>query len=406
MKWGHTMKFYWLWILINMSVWPFAISYLLKMNKDLLTTSIFGVSLYFLLFFIVPLIEKKLYLLFLLLCMNSIIAIAILFPFNKEFNPFLILIISLLIAEGFYRMPFRYSIVNGIFGVFGLSITVLYSNLAPLIQFLIAIYTVLLFIALIFYIKTKYQLMDLDARYQKILSGSRDLKRRAVSDEELARQEERAMIAHEIHDSVGHKLTALIMQLEMFRLQISEDYKESVQSLKEIASDSLDETRRAVKSLKANDSGGLPGILRLIRKLELENMMRIHFSVKYGAFSAPLNGEQSFVIYRTVQEALTNIMKHSQVKEANILFEAPGGSIFRFEISNLVSQKRGYQEGFGLRSMRERLEKYNGELKVYQTEVQFTVSGYIKMTNIGDKHDSDTTGRRSSNGETGIKNDD
>ena len=405
MKWGCFMKSYWLWFLINVVVWPFAIDYM-NLNIDQLTSSLFGIALYFLLFFIVPLIEKKISILFLLLCMNSFIAVIILFPINNEFNPYLILIISLLIAEGFYRMPFKYSIANGAIGILGLSITVLYSNLAPHIHFLIVIYIILHFIALIFFKKTKKQLTDLDARYQEILSEYRDVKRRVFSDEELARQEERAMIAHEIHDSVGHKLTALIMQLEMFRLQISEDKKERVQSLKDIASESLNETRRAVKSLKANDNGGLPGILRLIRKLELENMMHIHFSVKYGAFSALLTGEQSFVIFRSVQEALTNIMKHSHTKEANILFEAPGGSIFRFEVSNPASQTRAYQEGFGLKSMRKRLENYNGELKVYQTEGQFIVSGFIKITNTGDKHDSNTSGGRSSNGETGLKNDD
>ncbi|PWW32294.1 signal transduction histidine kinase [Cytobacillus oceanisediminis] len=372
------MKSYWLWILLNVVVWPFTIGYInLPINQ--LTAGILGVALYFLLFFIVPLIEKKPIILFVLLGTNTSIATAILFPYNGEFNPFLVLIISLLIAEGFYRLPLRYSLANGTIGAFGLGITVLNSNLGFFIQISIAIYILFLFIALIHYKKTKVQLMDVEARYEAILGEYRDVKRRAVSEEELARQEERVLIAHEIHDSVGHKLTALIMQLEMFRLQINEDHKKRVQSLKELANESLNETRRAVKSLKANDTGGLPGVLRLIRKLELENMMHIHFSVKYGAFSAPLTGEQSFVIYRSVQEALTNIMKHSDTKEAEITFEAPGGSIFRFEIRNPASGTDGYQEGFGLSQMRQRLEKHNGSLKVYQTEGHFIVSGYIKI---------------------------
>jgi signal transduction histidine kinase len=372
------MKSYWLWILLNVAVWPFAIAYLnLPINQ--LATYIFGVSFYFLLFFIVPLIEKKPIFLFFFLCTNTIIATATLFPYNHEFNPFLILILSLLIAEGFYRQPIQYSIANGVICALGLGITVLNSNLGLFIQISIAIYIIFLIIALFHYKKTKDQLMDVEARYEAILGEYRDIKRRAVSEEELARQEERVLIAHEIHDSVGHKLTALIMQLEMFRLQITEDEKERVQSLKELANESLKETRRAVKSLKANDTGGLPAILRLIRKLELENMMHIHFSVKYGAFSAPLTGEQSFVIYRSVQEALTNIMKHSDAKEAEIGFEAPGGSIFRFEIRNPASGADGYQEGFGLSQMRQRLEKQNGGLKVYQTEGYFIVSGFIKI---------------------------
>ncbi len=364
-----------------MAAWPFAIGYLnLPINQ--LTGVLLGAALYFLLFFLVPLIEKKPIILFFVLCTNILIATGILFPYSGEFNPFLLLILSLLIAEGFYRLPLRYSIANGAMAVIGLWISALYSNLGLFIDFYIAIYTIFLFMALIHYKKTKDQLMDVEARYEAILGEYRDVKRRAVSEEDLARQEERVLIAHEIHDSVGHKLTALIMQLEMFRLQISEDHKDRVESLKELASESLDETRRAVKSLKANDTGGLPGILRLIRKLELENMMHIHFSVKYGAFSAPLTGEQSFAIYRSVQKALTNIMKHSDTKEAEITFEAPGGSIFRFEIKNPISETGNYQEGFGLSQMRQRLEKHNGGLKVYQTEGQFIVSGFIKIMQL------------------------
>lgn len=372
------MKSYWLWILLNMVVWPFAIAYLnLPINQ--LPVYIFGVSFYFLLFFLVPLIEKKPIALLFILGTNTVIAAATLFPYNDQFNPFLILILSLLIAEGFYRLPFRYSIVNGAIGAFALGFTTLHSNLDWFLQTFITVYILFLLIALIHYKRTKDHLMDLEARHEAIFSEFRDLKRRAVSEEELARQEERVLIAHEIHDSVGHKLTALIMQLEMFRLQASEQEQERVESLKELANESLNETRRAVKSLKANDTGGLPGILRLIRGLELENMMHIHFSVKYGAFSAPLTGEQSFVIYRSVQEALTNIMKHSDAKEAEITFEAPGGSIFRFEIRNPATGTDGYQEGFGLSQMRERLEKHNGGLKVYQTEGNFIVNGFIKI---------------------------
>lgn len=169
------------------------------------------------------------------------------------------------------------------------------------------------------------------------------------------------------------------MQLEAFRLDVSESNQEQVQSLKVLASESLEETRRAVKSLKTTEAGGLPGILRLIRKLEMESFMRIHFSVKHGAFTAPLTGEQAFAIFRSVQEALTNIMKHSTSREAEVMFEAPGGSIFRFEISNPITGDQPFQEGFGLTSMRERLERLGGDLEVFQTDEQFILRGYVKI---------------------------
>lgn len=377
------MNPYWLWFLLNLIVWLFAIGYYdFPLYK--LSMPIIGVTGYFLFFFIIPLVRTKQILLALLLYANKVITVLTLFPYNGEFNPYLLLILFLLIAEGYYRLPFQYNVLYTAFGTTALLLTVLYSNLSLVTQIFILLLSGVLIMALFFYKKTKDRLSDLEARYQVMLNEYRTLKRRGVTEEELTRQEERVLIAREIHDSVGHKLTALIMQLEMFRLQAVGEDKERVKALKELANESLNETRRAVKSLKATDTGGLPGILRLIRKLEVENMMHIHFSVKHGAFSAPLTGEQAFVIYRAVQEALTNIMKHSNGREVEIIFEAPGGSIFRFEVSNPVQGSAGFQEGFGLSSMRERLEKNNGGLKVIHTERQFIVSGYIKLTNLGD----------------------
>ncbi|MUK88411.1 sensor histidine kinase [Ornithinibacillus sp. L9] len=383
------MNVYWLWLIINVIIWPFSILYynqhIDELVIDELAARSFGAFFYFANFFIIPLVLRKPTILASLISMNVLITTITFFPFDSGvFNPYLILILSLLIAEGFYRLPFRHSIIIGVNGALGLIITVLSSNLELFVQILIGIYIVLLILAMVFYKKTKNGKDDLDARYEALLSEYRDLKRRVISEEDMARQEERILIAHEIHDSVGHMLTALLMQLEMFRLKISDTYKEQVQSLKNLASASLEETRSAVKSLKASESGGLSGILRLIRKLEMEKFIRIHFSVKHGAFTAPLTGEQSFAIYRAVQEAITNIMKHSHAREAEITFEAPGGSIFRFEISNPIRDNtKKYQEGFGLTSMRERLEKFGGNLEVFQTDEHFVVRGFIKL-DMGD----------------------
>ncbi|MHA6250436.1 sensor histidine kinase [Oceanobacillus sp. CAU 1775] len=373
------MSSYWLWLLLNIIIWPFAILFYEQPLSDMIFP-LLGVFLYLINFFIIPLIERKPRYLVIVLSVNIILATAILFPYeNGSFNPYLILILSVLIAEGFYRLDFLSSIFIGLHGAAGLIIASLFSDHTLFLKTFIGVYLLLLLFAMLLYKKTRDYSVDLDERYQALLMEYREIKRRTASEEEVIRQEERVFIAQEIHDSVGHKLTALLMQLEMFRLHTPEAYKKQVGDLKQLASDSLEETRRAVKSLKETEVGGLTGILQLIRKLEMEQFIRIHFSVKHGAFSAPLSGEQSFVIYRAVQEALTNIMKHSQAREAEVMFEAPGGSIFRFEINNPIAKHHMYQEGFGITSMRKRVEKFGGELNVYQTEERFVVQGYIKL---------------------------
>lgn len=375
------MRLYGLWLLINFLIWSLALFYTNPPIIDMIG-ALFGTALYFIIFFILPLFERKPKLLLTLLSLNGLIAIVILCLIGDHgFNPFLLLVLTLNIAEGFYRLSFQLSLIQWCTVTAGLFFALFFSELIINLFFFIIIYIVLLLVGLVFYKKTKDRNHDLEARYDVLLSEYRDVKRRKASEDEMTRQEERMLIAHEIHDSVGHKLTALLMQLEAFRIQVSEQEKEQeqVQSLKQLASESLEETRRAVKSLKTSEPGGVAGILRLIRKLEMESFMRIHFTVKHGAFSAPLTGEQSFAIYRSVQEALTNIVKHSRAREAQITFEAPGSRVFRFEIANPIHSQTGYREGFGLTSMRERLEKFNGELNIFLTEEQFIVRGSLEI---------------------------
>ncbi|WP_158599103.1 sensor histidine kinase [Planococcus salinus] len=216
-------------------------------------------------------------------------------------------------------------------------------------------------------------------RNEALLTEYRKLKRRVSANEKSARQEERTQIARDIHDSVGHKLTALLMQLEVFRLKSDGQAAQQFGELKALAKESLEETRNAVKTLKHEETGGVSAIIALIRQLEAESFLRIHFSVKAGAFSAPLGNEQMTIVYRAVQEALTNIMRHGGTREADIVFDVPGGSIFRFAITNTVPEKTMIREGFGLSSMRERIEQAGGRLDIIQTHGQFTVQGTLPL---------------------------
>ncbi len=385
------MKLYWVWFILHATPWLFAFSYYTE-NLEGMLWRLVGVAIYFLLFFIMPLVRQQPITAMVLLCINACVSLLTLLPSGSNgFNLYLLLILSLLIGEAFYHLSYRLASIVGGVSVVGITVIILNIEISIFIIGFITVYLTLLLAGLFVYKRTKNSHDDFQARYDVLLSEYRKLKRRLSSDEEIARQEERVLIGHEIHDSVGHKLTALLIQLEAFRLKASEQDQPRVESLKNLANESLEETRSAVKMLKQSDVGGLPGVLRLIRKLETESFIRIHFSVKHGAFAVPLTGEQSFVIYRSVQEGLTNIMKHSQAREAEITFEAPGGSVFRFEILNPVKDNHYFQEGFGISSMRERLEKIDGHLDVQKTEANFMLRGTLKIRDKGENDDSDFT---------------
>lgn len=372
------MRTYWVWLALLGAAWVCALQHV-SLNMAMLAPRWMGSALFFAAYFISPLLRAKPLLLTLNLSAASVVASAVLWPeLSGTGNPYAILVFSMLAGKAAFRLPPTYAWTAGII-IFISAMApaaVGYPSLPPVY---LVLHAMMLAAALIVYRTARQRGEEAEARNEALLSEYRKMKRRVATDEELARQEERAQIGREIHDSVGHKLTALLMQLEVFRMQANGEAEEKARQLKELARESLEETRSAVKALKKGEPGGLPAIMRLIRKLEAESLIKIHFTVKHGAMSAPLTNEQSITVYRAVQEALTNIMKHSKSREAEVVFEAPGGSVFRFEISNPGAPIGRFREGFGLQSMRERIEGQQGRLEILQHYDRFIVSGVLPL---------------------------
>lgn len=326
-------------------------------------------------YFAAPLFKRRPASLTALMCAAAAFAAVALWPSEGSNNPYPLLVFALLAGKAAFRLPGAYAAVVGAFALAGAAApTLTRASGYPLI-FLLLFATAFGVIAYLAGLLTKER-DETAARGEVLLSEYRMMKRRLASSEEETRQDERAQVAREIHDSVGHKLTALMMQMEMHRLSADSESKEMLAGLKALAKESLEETRSAVKTLKEEESGGLSAIVRLLRKLEAESFMRIAFTVKDGALTAPLAPAQSIAIYRALQEALTNAMRHGSGREARISFEAPGGgSVFRFEVSNPVKQGGAFFEGFGLRGMRERIETTGGRLEVSSYTDEFIVRG-------------------------------
>lgn len=226
------------------------------------------------------------------------------------------------------------------------------------------------------YEQTVGRFSDLRAENERLYSDYRYLKRRVSRAEQLARQEERSAVARDIHDSVGHRLTALVMQLEVARFQNKDEIMgNQLAQFKELAKTSLQETREAVSALKADETAGLQAIIQLVRKLEAESHLQIRFLFESGVLNVPLSNNQSVVVYRAIQESLTNMMRHSQTRQADIQFKLIAGRYFQFTVTHKVIQKVNYNEGFGLKNMRKRLDSIEGDLKIEQIDDRFVVRG-------------------------------
>ncbi|MFS0752316.1 sensor histidine kinase [Oceanobacillus sp. 1P07AA] len=227
-----------------------------------------------------------------------------------------------------------------------------------------------------FVLKEIYQRKYYRNIYHELLNEYRKLKRINITSENNARLEERTKIARDMHDTVGHRLTALIMRLELLSIEYPSI---SFDSLKDIARESLEDTRQAVKTLQLDESEGIASVVHLIRKLEAESHITVQFTMKKGVLNVPLSNDKSVILYRIIQEAITNAMRHANSREVNVILSKSADGALTFEITNAIFESTQFELGFGLRNMTERVAEVNGALHAYQLENRFIVSGRLPV---------------------------
>jgi len=210
--------------------------------------------------------------------------------------------------------------------------------------------------------------------YASLLNDFRIHKRRAFQSEKTARAEERTMIAREMHDAVGHKLTALLMQVELLREELPTS---SYSIIKAMAAECLEETRKAVRLMQAEELQGISALVHLIKKLESENAVHVHFTAKQGALRLQLSNLKNAVLYRTIQEGLTNAMKYGSTREVFISIGVSPIGHLTFEIKNAFDHNHPIHKGFGLENMSRRLEEAGGKLSILQMNQQFILTGSL-----------------------------
>lgn len=370
------MRSFWLWFAYLSGSLLLAVTYEPGSSGNELAWRIAFCALLLAAYFAAPLFRRRPKALTAVLSASALFAAAALWPGEGGgANPYPLLVFGLIVGKAAYRLPVVYAGIVGGMALAGAAAPLAAGRSDMPLPFLLL--AAIGLGACLYAMSRLYRERDeAIARNEALLSEYRSVKRKLATDGEEARQEERAYVAREIHDSVGHKLTALLMQLELRRMEADEATKPMLEELKTLAKESLEETRGAVKTLKEDETGGLSSIMRLLRRLEAESFMRLEFTIKDGALTAPLAPRQSIAIYRAVQEALTNAMRHGSGREARITFEAPGGgSVFRFEVSNSVKQGAAFYEGFGLRAMRERIEESGGRLEARSYDGLFVVRG-------------------------------
>jgi signal transduction histidine kinase len=178
--------------------------------------------------------------------------------------------------------------------------------------------------------------------------------------------EERLRIARDMHDSVAHSLSMIAMKASVARHVAAVRPQESLAALEVIESASraaLTEMRRAVGLLRADpgDDGGPTGSaedLRTLARRAGEAGVVVELTVA-GTDVAPAGVR--LAVYRIVQEALTNVVRHAHASRCEVLVATGPDEVTVSVLDNGRAVPLA-GPGHGLRGMRERVEAYGGSL--------------------------------------------
>ncbi len=200
------------------------------------------------------------------------------------------------------------------------------------------------------------------------------LKVSAEQATELATTKERNRLARDIHDSLGHYLTVINVQLEKalaFRGKKPGDADLAVSNAKQLASEALQEVRRSVATLRAQEDGF--SLQHALCEL-IERMQRSHLNI-----SLAMEGQEEafsrralIALYRAAQEGLTNIQKHANASQITVeLHLGDQQATLRvcdngrgFDLALLHQLQPGREGRYGLQGVQERLEQVRGSLQV------------------------------------------
>lgn len=202
----------------------------------------------------------------------------------------------------------------------------------------------------------------------KLATANEKLRQYALKIENQATLEERNRIAREIHDSLGHSLTALNLQLETALKLSKSDIPRAMAFLataKELGSKALQDVRQSVSTMRFHPLQGQSleqVIYGLAADFQRSNGILPHCQI---SVISPLSMEISTSIYRIIQESLTNISKYAQATEIKLELTTTLKNL------KLIIQDNGQgfdlgqnTTGFGLQSMRDRILALGGEFEI------------------------------------------
>lgn len=318
-----------------------------------------------------------------LFLVSLFVDIGLIFYIFQQFGGFSYLLIYITLIDSLLLLSFESILVSSIISGF------LVSFLKDKSIDSILLNIIVFFLACTFARQTKKmrdKLDEIESLYDMNRNYSYELEeaKKRVEDfarmiEEISQLEERNKISREIHDSVGHKLTAILLQSEAYIRIYKKDAEKSqelIYSVRDNLRQCTEHLRKAVKGLNPKKyADSIMSIQQMIANFEKATGIKISFLIT--GLQYKLNPAVETVIYRNIQEALTNSVRHGKASKIDIELMYSDNKIELKVSDNGVGCDKIYK-GMGISGMEERVRILGGNI-IFQSANGFAINTVIPI---------------------------
>ena len=230
----------------------------------------------------------------------------------------------------------------------------------------------------------KERILRLNSQLQM---ANRKLEEYAQEQVRMTETRERNRLAREIHDTLGHSLTGIITGIEacIMLMDIApEATKEQLRAIAEVARNGITDVRHSVNALRPDALETL-SLESAIRKLveESEKSTGVKIDLVFPENLQNLDQDEEDVLYRIVQESITNAIRHGKATHIDVRMERVDNDL-RIRIADNGKGCDNIQSGFGLHHMQERIDMLKGTLS-YSGKDGFVIEAVVPIRVVAEE---------------------
>ncbi|MEB9674134.1 MULTISPECIES: hybrid sensor histidine kinase/response regulator transcription factor [Bacillus cereus group] len=236
------------------------------------------------------------------------------------------------------------------------------------------LWVIILQLSLAFAMGSFFRLLAINYRQSEIIRNQKHVLEQYVSQvERITLLEERDRLSKDLHDTMGHSYTSIIMGMETLRMELkSKEGEQQLDSLLQLARNSMEEVRLYLHQLDlSQESFSLAVTLQQLTD-EFKKHAKVNVRTQIIGEEYIVSKQSKMTLYRSLQESLTNAVRHGHSTEIIVSLHFEPQQV-RLDVQDNGCGVEEWRDGFGLTAMKERVSQSQGRVIVYSKKGEGTL---------------------------------